>query len=194
MGSEMCIRDSYCIAVKKNQPGLYGDIEELLSISSVSAKNPGPFKAITERSKGHGREERRDYFISEEVDWMKEERSWPGLKSVGVVRSTRIVGGKPSYEERLYVCSFGADVEKFAKAVRSHWHIENRLHWTLDVAFSEDKARARKDFAAENLSRIRRISLNLLRKLPEKKSLPKKRLRCALDDNYRERALTGGVL
>jgi predicted transposase YbfD/YdcC len=103
-----------------------------------------------------------------------------------VVEATReIIGGAPSVERRYYLSSLPANVEDLARAVRSHWGVENQLHWCLDVTFKEDGSRARTRFAATNLATLRRISLNLLRAdRASAKSLPRKRLRCALDPSY----------
>jgi predicted transposase YbfD/YdcC len=82
---------------------------------------------------------------------------------VGVVESVRDIHGKASTERRSCLSSLEPEVEKFARAVRSHWGVENQLHWVLDVVFGEDQSRARTGHAAENLATLRRWALNLLK-------------------------------
>jgi len=184
----------YCVGLKGNQPTLLSDVESFFALYSPHLKDSGPCRSTSTKEKGHGRRERRDYFITNEVEVIQEKHDWPGLVSVGLVRTTRVIKEKVQYENRYFICSFEADPERFAKAVRGHWGVENCLHWSLDVTFQEDLSRVRLSNAAENMSRLRRIAINLLKKIPEKGSLPKKRIKCALDDNYRSAALASQCL
>lgn len=179
----------YCIVVKKNQNKLYEDIATFFEEFAPTDKKHDAYSYSKESTKGHGRKEFRQYFITADVDWLQEEHNWPGLKAIGLVKSTRIINDKASYEERFFITSFGADAKKFHNAVKKHWSIENNLHWSLDVNFSEDQCRARKDHAAENFSILRRITFNLLKKIPDKGSIPKKRIRCAFSEDYLLKAL-----
>ena len=81
-----------------------------------------------------------------------------------MVESTRTVGGKTSVERRFYITSLEPDAAQFARAVRGHWAIENTLHWSLDVSMNEDQNRVRTGHAAENLARLRHVTLNLLQR------------------------------
>jgi len=112
---------------------------------------------------GHGRIETRRYWQSTDIGWFADHEKWEGLRSVGVVESVRDIGGQTSTERRYYLSSLALDVKKFAQAVRSHWGVENQLHWVLDVVFGEDQSRARTGHAAENLATLRRWALNLLK-------------------------------
>lgn len=92
-------------------------------------------------------------------------------------------------EKRYYISSLPPDSEKLAHAIRSHWEIENRLHWCLDMTFHEDGCRTRTDYAPENLNIVRKVVMNLLRLNSEKRSLRKKRLRACLNSSYLEEVL-----
>jgi predicted transposase YbfD/YdcC len=135
--------------------------------------------------KGHGRIDVRRYFHSTDIDWFEDKKLWRGLRSVGMVESTRQVGQDTSIERRLYMCSLPLDVKRFAQAVRRHWGVENCVHWTMDVTFGEDQSRARTAYAAQNLATLRRIILNLLKKdKTPKLSLRRKRTKAALDEHF----------
>ena len=86
---------------------------------------------------------------------------WLGLKSIAMVESQREMNGKVSIEQRYYILSIHSDVQRFATAVRSHWSIENQLHWILDVCFAEDAAQSCQGYSAENLAVIRHVGINL---------------------------------
>jgi predicted transposase YbfD/YdcC len=132
---------------------------------------------------GHGRVERRRC-IALPCPADAPFDAWPGLRSIVMVESMRQTDAGVSSEKRYFVSSLNTDSQQLAQAIRSHWGIENRLHWCLDVTFGEDACRARTAHAAENLNIVRKIAMNLLRLNPLKKTLPKKRLRACLDPNY----------
>ena len=104
---------------------------------------------------GHVRVEVRRYWQTEKIEWFADRPEWEGLRSVGVVKARRTVSGKESVEWRYYLSSLENDAEKFARAVRGHWSVENSLPWVLDVVFGEDQSRARTGYAAENLTQTR---------------------------------------
>jgi len=108
-----------------------------------------------------------------------------------MVEATRTLGGKTSVEQRFYLSSLSPEAEQFAQAVRKHWGIENQLHWSLDVTFREDQSRLRTGHGAENFAVLRHIALNLLHQEPSTKSLPRKRLACALNPDYLLKVLLG---
>jgi len=113
---------------------------------------------------GHGRVEIRKVWFSQDVRWIQDREDWPGLSSLVAVESQRSIGDKTSTERRYFISSLsGTDAETIGHMIRSHWAVENKLHWSLDVNFGEDNCRIRKDFGAENFSRLRRIALNLLK-------------------------------
>ena len=141
-----------------------------------------------EADKGHGRIEERKY-LAVDADSIIDMKEWPGIKSVIKVISTREIKNKKSSEERFYLSSIVAgSVKTIGNAIRSHWGVENSLHYVLDVTFGQDNSRIRNGNAPENLGTLRHLALNILRKAPNaKKSSPSinlKRRRAAMDINY----------
>ncbi len=108
-----------------------------------------------------------------------------------MVEATRTVAGETTVEQRVYLSSLQPEAVQFARAVRNHWGIENRLHWTLDVTFHEDQSRLRTGHGPENFAVLRHIALNLLREEPSTKSMPRKRLACALNPDSLLKVLLG---
>jgi len=154
----------YVISLKGNQGKLHDATEEFLGEARAERFETIPHAYTETLEKGHGRVEKRRYWLTNRLDWFREKNEWAGLTSVGMVEATREVNGTTSREVRHYISSLdGTDAEKFASAVRKHWSVENNLHWVLDVAFDEDQSRVRKDNAAENMAMLRHIALNLLK-------------------------------
>ena len=119
-----------------------------------------------------------------DVDWFEDRGEWEGLRGFGVVESVRDIGGTVSVERRYHLLSLGPDVLAYARASRSHWGVENNVHWTLDVAFKEDQSRARAGYAAQNLATLRRLALNALKREPSKRSLRLKVKRAGWNNDY----------
>ena len=139
----------------------------------------------------HGRVETREYFIAEVPADLPGAEEWAELKSIGMVLRTREQGGKVSEEVAYFIGSVPAKVKAFARAVRGHWGIENSLHWSLDVTFSEDKSRVRKDHGPENLGLLRRLALIILKQDTScKASLRGKRLIAGWNEDVLLRILT----
>lgn len=141
----------------------------------------------------HERIEIRRHALSDRLDWLAAKPAWRRLRAGGRVESTRLIGDQTSTECRYFRCSF-ADRERFAVTVRGHWAIENAQHWVLDVQFGENACRTRRDDAPENLAVIRRMALNVLRHNGSPRdSLRCRKLRAALNDDYRLRLLPGQI-
>jgi predicted transposase YbfD/YdcC len=173
----------YVLALKGNQGGTFTEVKAFLD-EAIQRKEAHLVKTQT-LDKGHGRVEVRCYWQTEKLEWFADKGAWEGLKSVGMVEARRTVGGKESVERRYYLSSLKNDVEKFARAVRGHWGVENQLHWVLDVIFGEDQNRARTGYAAENLALTRRMAINLLRQDKTcKRGIKGKLLRAALNPDY----------
>jgi len=135
--------------------------------------------------KDHGRIETRRYYQSTELDWFADRSKWEGLRSVGMVEAIRELNGVRSVERRYYLSSLAVDAELFARAVRAHWGVENKVHWVMDVCFREDQSRARTGYAAENLATLRRLALNLLKQEKTKKrGIKGKQLNASWDHAY----------
>lgn len=172
------IRDAgadYLLAVKGNQGGLEESLVSFFEAARCDAlRKPAHFLETIE--KGHGRIETRRYWLAGNVFGLVDCERWTDCRQVGMVESVRDLGkGEPSVERRYFITSAAATVSEFAGAVRDHWQIENRLHWSLDVMFREDECRIRKDYAPQNFSLLRKFGLNLLRM---DNSSPKMSLRC----------------
>ena len=171
------------LALKGNQGTAFGEVKTFLD--EAIARNETHLVTTETTDKEHGRLEVRRYWQTEQLDWFADRGEWEGLKSVGVVEARRTVGGKESVERRYYLSSLGKDAERFARAVRGHWGVENSLHWVLDVVFGEDDSRARSGYAAGNLAATRRLAINLLRRDKTcKRSLKGKLMRAAIDPDY----------
>jgi len=188
----------YVLALKGNQGQCHAEIKSYLDDAVARHSEKAPAKrngvplAYTETvEKDHGRLETRRYWQSGQLGWFAGKDDWAGLRSVGVVESVRQVGpAAPTVERRYYLSSLGVDVDKFARAVRGHWAIENSLHWVLDVQCGEDRSRARAGHAATNLATLRRLALNLLKQdQTKKRGIKGKQLNASWDHAYLLRLL-----
>jgi len=182
----------YVLAVKGNQDSLYDDVfqfmEEALE-DDFEGINHDYFEASNE---GHGRYETRRYWVTDNLTGIRQPERWKGLKALGMVESERRVNGETSFERRYYILSFYRGAQAFGHAIRSHWGIENSLHWVLDVTFREDESRIRRGAAPENLATLRHIAINLLKQeTTRQKSLKQKRLRAGWDNDYLGKVLFG---
>lgn len=182
----------YVLAVKANQPTLHEEIRLLLD-DAIARGGKGTALAFHQCTEGdHGRIEIRRCWVTPQVSWFEDRDHWAGLRCFAAVECERTVGEKTSCERRYFISSLPADhAEALAQAVRSHWGIENKLHWVLDVVFNEDSSRMRKGHSAENYSRLRRIALNRLKHdATARLSIAKKRLKAGWDHDYLLRLLT----
>lgn len=187
----------YVLAVKENQPALHDALRRNLD-EMILEKFAGVRHDFAQSVEGdHGRIETRRVWVSDQLDdWLDAglRSRWMGLRSVVVVEAKREMPLKPTSVERRYFISSlpGTDASRMATCIRGHWSVENKLHWVLDVSFAEDQSRQRKDHAAENFSRLRRIALNLLRReTTKKRGVKGKRLNAAWDHDYLLKLLTG---
>lgn len=178
----------YVLAVKGNQRSLHAQVKGLLDESIAESFEGMRHDSFEQTDKGHGRIETRKVWCTPEVQWVGESaKEWAGLRSIAVVESRRQVPGQETKTERRYYISTldGTDAQAMAQAIRGHWGIENRLHWSLDVTFQEDQSRIRKNHGAQNYSRLRRIALNLLRRETSMKaSIRGKRKVAGWDHDY----------
>jgi predicted transposase YbfD/YdcC len=181
----------YVLALKGNQGDLHTDVSQLFtSARKQDFKNiEHQFHSIVET--GHGRMETRRYWTMGNTEYLLGAQKWSGLRSIGMVESQREMNGKVSIEQRYYILSLESDVHRFAAAVRSHWSIENQLHWILDVGFAEDAAQSCSGYSSENLAVIRHIGINLLSRDKESKvGVKTRRLQAGWDENYLKTVLS----
>jgi predicted transposase YbfD/YdcC len=192
MGCQKTIADTiidrgadYVLMVKDNQQELKEQVEKVLSISCKTNSDQ-------QLDIGHGRIEKRDCLVTDELTFMDVKEEWPGLKSVAKITSERTdkQTGKKSIQDRYYISSLPAKAKVINKAIRSHWAVENNLHWVLDVVFKEDGALKKKGNSALNFNIIAKMAIVMIDKEKEnKKSKPNKRMLAALDDNYRTKII-----
>lgn len=191
----------YVLALKGNQETVHEEVKSFLD--QTIAEHLAPRRSGVKLSeaasslvccqtveKDHGRLEIRRYYQSGHLGWFADLDKWEGLRSVGAVESIREVDGKKTVEWRYYLASLPPDAQLFARAVRSHWGVENKVHWVMDVIFREDQSRARAGYAAENLATLRRLALNMLRKEQTKRrGIRGKQLNAGWDHAYLLRLL-----
>jgi predicted transposase YbfD/YdcC len=176
----------YVLALKDNQDTLSDDVVDTF------AQAPRFEDLVIEENrgveKGHGRIEVRRAQVIPDPDvlaWLQDQHHWPGLHAIGRIQEERRLGSSCTSESRYYLLSKPLSAQAFGAAVRSHWRIENRLHWVLDVTFHEDASRIRDGHAAENFAVLRHLALNLLQHHSSKRrSLRGKRLKAAWDTNF----------
>jgi predicted transposase YbfD/YdcC len=186
----------YVLALKGNQETVHQEVKSFLDATLEQKKAARPKGAALPRAiaglqefqtveKDHGRIETRRYYQSDELGWFADRAKWEGLRTVGMVESLRQVDGQTTVERRYYLSSLKLEVQTFARAVRGHWSVENKLHWVMDVCMGEDRSRARSGYAAENLATLRRLALNLLkREKTRKRGIRGKQLNASWDHAY----------
>lgn len=177
----------YVLAVKDNQEQLHTDIAD--TFRYVADDNwVGVAHAHTRTVEaGHGRIETREYWLITEPDYLRflnPHDAWREVGAIGMVMRERTIAGVSTQETGYYLLSGTPTIERFARAVRGHWGIENCVHWVLDVTFQEDASRVRKGDGAQNFAVLRHIALNLLRRETSAGSIATKRFRAALDDSF----------
>lgn len=175
----------YVLALKKNHGTFHEDVTDFFSGHAVDNFSELEHTSFETTDKGHGRIEIRTTIATDEIEWSGRDAEWKGLKSFVMVRGSRIIGDREKTEARYYISSLPATASNLAEAVRSHWGIENDLHWMLDVNFREDQSRIRRDNGPRNMAALRKVALNLLKasNLP-KKSLRRKKLLATWSPKY----------
>lgn len=174
----------YLFALKANRPAMQREV------AAFFADPPEGLETLLTTDADHGRIETRRHRVSHSVDWLFGDRSepaapsMPGLATLACVEAERVEDGRTTRATRYYLSSARLTAERFARAVRAHWAIENSLHWVLDVTFDEDAARNRADNGPENLAILRRLTLNLLRTARPKIPVSRKRKRSGWSDHF----------
>ncbi|MCC8357285.1 MAG: ISAs1 family transposase [Oscillospiraceae bacterium] len=169
---------NYVLSLKGNQQTLLEDVQLYFENESTPSHRT--------LEKDHGRVESREYFLETEIDWLQQKAEWAGLRGIGMVKSsvTTMKTGESREECRYFITSL-TDIQSFATAVRSHWSIENQLHWQLDVLFHEDDCRARRDNSPLNLNILRKEALRRLKQtdMGKRVSLHRKMSRASMNND-----------
>jgi predicted transposase YbfD/YdcC len=175
----------YILMVKDNQQELKEQVEKVFGLNPKA-------EAVMALDFGHGRIEQRTCQVIDNLTFLDDKEDWTGLKSIAKVISERIDkrSGRKSAETRYYISSLPAMPRVIGNAIRSHWTIENNLHWTLDIVFKEDNSLKKKGNSPLNYNIIAKMALAIIERETESKgSKPQKRKRAALDDEFRSRLI-----
>jgi len=178
----------YLLSLKANWPALMAEVETFFA----DPANAQDCQAFDTADADHGRLEQRRHLVSHKLDWLlsdrrfPDERRFPNLTTIAMVKSVTERGNKIETERRYYLSSAKLDAQTFARAVRAHWGIENRLHWVLDVVFHDDLARLRSGNRPQNMAIVKHMAMNLIRHPKDKHSLKNRRKLACLNVDYLE--------
>jgi predicted transposase YbfD/YdcC len=181
----------YVLVVKGNQERLLSDIQETVAAALDNELPAGAVRQFTTVDRDHGRQEERSCVMVQHVAGIRDRKLWPGLTTVGMCRRERTVDGRTSTEVCYFIGSRRMGARRYAQALRSHWGIENNLHWQLDVSFREDASHIENRHGAANFALFRKMGLSLLKRHPRKDSIARKRKHAALDTAFLGEVLAG---
>ena len=176
----------YVLGLKGNQGTLHDDVA--LFFDERQDGFAGHEVTVHEScEKGHGRLETRRVVATEDIAWLQQDHRWPGLRSIAKVESRRevLVDGKVEEETHYYISSLPGDAKQIGHAVRSHWGVENGLHWVMDMVFRDDECRIRSMHAPANFATIKHMASNLLRRGKGKHSMRASRHIAAWNEDFR---------
>lgn len=184
----------YLLAVKDNQAHLHEDIDLLFRLAQDNDFQTVESTYARSVNKDHGRIEIRECWAisgQDSLQFLRNHSQWAGLKTLAMISGRRQLAGKTTTETRYYISSLPNDAQQILHAARSHWGVENSLHWVLDVVMREDDSRIRKDNAPANMTMLRHIALNLLKQEKTlKRGIQGKRLKAAMNPAYLLKVLT----
>jgi predicted transposase YbfD/YdcC len=176
----------YVLALKGNQGKLSQQVEDWFKLAQARDWQGIDYSYHETVERGHHRLETRQIWAVpvSQLPLLHRQSLWVGLTTVVMVCSTRQLWNKTTYAVRFYISSLAADALKHSQVIRSHWSIENSLHWVLDVTFNEDASRIRQGYAVENLGLLRRLSVNLLKREQSRLSLKMKRFQAGISIDF----------
>lgn len=180
-------KGDYVAALKGNQHNLYEDVKLYFDeeIKKKLKQEENCYKKTVE--KAHNHIETREYYITTDIDWIVQKKDWSGLKSIAYEKKTIEKNDESkTYEERYYITSLEADVEQFSKAARTHWQVENNLHWHLDFTFKEDANTTTEKKGAKALGVIKRNVLTMLQLVKDYYKISMSRLRYRISLDFEE--------
>lgn len=183
----------YVLAVKGNQGNLFEDVIGYFDWALTEGGKQTSYTMDETVDGDHGRVEVRRCYATDDIAWLRRKGEWKGIGSIAMIESQRSVAGQEaSRERRYYISSLEADAKEMNRVIRSHWSIENSLHWVLDIAFREDDSRIRKDHGPENMAMLRHIALNLLKQDQSiKVGIKSKRKNAGWNERYLLKVLNG---
>lgn len=182
----------YVLALKGNQGNLHEDVQQLFDWARKQNFENIEHDFYESLEASHGRIEKRRCWCLGQVGELVDSQQWTKLTSVAMVEAIREVNGQTSRAVRFYISSLEPNAQKLAKAIRTHWSVENPLHWVLDVAFREDDCRIRTGHAPQNLVVLRHLAVSALnQEKTAKLGVKNKRLRAGWDNDYLLKVLTG---
>lgn len=180
----------YLLAVKENQGKLYQAMEKTFESAKEQEFKNMVYDTDESLDCGHDRIETRRCTVLPLMYLYHFKMKWKGLQNLIMIESKREIKDKIQTEKRYYISSLSSSAKEFSDMIRSHWGIENRVHWVMDVVFREDDCRVRKGHGAENLSVLRHLAINLIRnETSNTYSIKKKRYMATLDHSYLEKIL-----
>jgi len=174
----------YVLALKGNQGLLREDVEVFVAEQKAASFQNTTISRDETVDGDHGRIETRTTTVIHDTAWLQDRHDWPGLKAVVMVQSTREIDGKIEQETRFYITSLVLLANLLGPIIRSHWAVENSLHWVMDMIFRDDECRVRTEHAPANFTTIKHMAHNLIRKAPGKDSLRLRRKTAAWDDDF----------
>lgn len=181
----------YVLALKGNQGSLFEDVQWLFQQAQAAEFKDVEHSFAQSIDKGHGRIEIRRCWTLSNLDYLIQTPLWQGLQTIVMLQSERRYNGQNTTENRFFISSLPSQAVLLMNAIRTHWSIENSLHWVLDVSFHEDACRIRRDFAPQNMALLRHLALNLLSQdRASKRGIAARRKKAGWDQTYLIQLLT----
>jgi predicted transposase YbfD/YdcC len=176
----------YVLALKGNQGKLAKEVESFFDQAQAQNWEGVVYSYHETVESGHHRIDTRQVWTIpvSELPPLHRQKQWHDLSTVVMVKSQRQLWNKTTTAVRFYISSLESEAKRHNRIIRSHWGIENSLHWVLDVTFQEDASRIRQGYAAQNLCLLRRLSINLLKREPSRHSIKQKRYKAAMENDF----------